>query len=140
MNAYSYQLREIDYKEEIDIENNTKTITNIYSKSWKKTTTELIKSFNKHIKNEKINILKFDCESVIKSLEFQQYLINHNIKFIHSIPCEHTSLSLINRLCRTIRNISFNINYELILTQNKMNIIINYYNNTINGRLTKIWM
>jgi len=33
MNVYSYQLREIDYKEEIDIENNTKTITNKYSKS-----------------------------------------------------------------------------------------------------------
>ena len=138
MKAYSYQLREIDYKEEIDIENNTKTITNKYSKSWKKTTTELIKSFNKHIKNEKINILKFDCESIIKSSEFQQYSINHNIKFIHSIPCAYTSLSLIDRLCITIRNISFNINYELILTQNKINIIINYYNNTRHEILTKI--
>ena len=61
MNSYLYQLREINYKEEIYIENNTKTITNKYLKSWKKTTTKLIKSFNKHIKNEKINILKFDC-------------------------------------------------------------------------------
>ena len=60
MKVYSYKLKEIDYKEEIDIENNTK-ITNKYLKSWKKTTTKLIKSFNKHLKNEKINILKFDC-------------------------------------------------------------------------------
>ena len=66
MNYYLYKLREIDYKEEIDIENNTKTITNRYSKSWKKTITKFIKSFNKHIKNEKINIFKFDSESIIK--------------------------------------------------------------------------
>ena len=33
MKVYLYQLREIDYKEEIDIENNTKTIINIYLKS-----------------------------------------------------------------------------------------------------------
>ena len=102
MKDYSYQLREIDYKEEIDIENKTKTIINKYSKSWKKTI-KLIKSFNKHIKNDKINILKFDSESVIKFSEFQQYLVNQNIKFIHSIPFTHTSLSLINRLCWTIK-------------------------------------
>ena len=35
MKDYLYKLREIDYKEEIDIENNTKTITNRYLKSLK---------------------------------------------------------------------------------------------------------
>ena len=134
--AYAYQLGEINYKEEIN--NGVEKIVYHYATKGKKTTSELIKAFNKHLLNEKINILKFDNENAIKSLEFQQFLKVHNIKFIKTIPNSHTSLSIIDRLCRTIRDIAFNLGYELILTQNQMNTILNYYNNTRHEGLTKI--
>ena len=136
--AYAYQLGKIDCKDEIDLVNGVEKIVYQYAIGGKKTTTELIKAFNKHLLNEKINILKFDGESAIKSLEFQQFLKDHNIKFIKTIPNSHTSLSIIDRLCRTIRDIAFNLGYELILTQNQMNTILNYYNNTRHEGLTKI--
>ena len=73
--AYAYQLGKIDCKDEIDLVNGVEKIVYQYAIGGKKTTTELIKAFNKHLLNEKINILKFDGESAIKSLEFQQFLI-----------------------------------------------------------------
>ena len=136
--AYAYQLGEINYKNEIDLVDGVEKIVYQYATKGKKTTSELIKAFNKHLLNEKINILKFDNESAIKSLEFQQFLKDHNIKFIKTIPNSHTSLSIIDRLCRTIRDIAFNLGYELILTQKQMNTILNYYNNTRHEGLTKI--
>ena len=136
--AYAYQLGKIDCKDEIDLVNGVEKIVYQYAIGGKKTTTELIKAFNKHLLNEKINILKFDGESAIKSLEFQQFLKDHNIKFIKTIPNSHTSLSIIDRLCRTIREIAFNLRCEPILTQNQMNTILNYYNNMRHEGLTKI--
>ena len=136
--AYAYQLGKIDCKDEIDLVNGVEKIVYQYAIGGKKTTTELIKAFNKHLLNEKINILKFDGESAIKSLEFQQFLKDHNIKFIKTIPNSHTSLSIIDRLCRTIREIAFNLGCEPILTQNQMNTILNYYNNMRHEGLTKI--
>lgn len=136
--AYAYQLGKIDCKDEIDLVNGVEKIVYQYAIGGKKTTTELIKAFNKHLLNEKINILKFDGESAIKSLEFQQFLKDHNIKFIKTIPNSHTSLSIIDRLCKTIREIAFNLRCEPILTQNQMNTILNYYNNMRHEGLTKI--
>ena len=136
--AYAYQLGKIDCKDEMDLVNGVEKIVYQYAIGGKKTTTELIKAFNKHLLNEKINILKFDGESAIKSLEFQQFLKDHNIKFIKTIPNSHTSLSIIDRLCKTIREIAFNLRCEPILTQNQMNTILNYYNNTRHEGLTKI--
>lgn len=136
--AYAYQLGKIDCKDEIDLVNGVEKIVYQYAIRGKKTTTELIKAFNKHLLNEKINILKFDGESAIKSLEFQQFLKDHNIKFIKTIPNSHTSLSIIDRLCKTIREIAFNLRCEPILTQNQMNTILNYYNNMRHEGLTKI--
>ena len=136
--VYAYQLGKIDCKDEIDLVNGVEKIVYQYAIGGKKTTTELIKAFNKHLLNEKINILKFDGESAIKSLEFQQFLKDHNIKFIKTIPNSHTSLSIIDRLCKTIREIAFNLRCEPILTQNQMNTILNYYNNMRHEGLTKI--
>ena len=136
--AYAYQLGKIDCKDEIDLVNGVEKIVYQYAIGGKKTTTELIKAFNKHLLNEKINILKFDGESAIKSLEFQQFLKDHNIKFIKTTPNSHTSLSIIDRLCKTIREIAFNLRCEPILTQNQMNTILNYYNNMRHEGLTKI--
>ena len=136
--AYAYQLGKIECKDEIDLVNGIEKIVYQYATGGKKTAEELMKAFNKHLQIERINILKFDGESAIKSPGFQQYLRQNNIKFINSIPNAHTSLSLIDRLCRTIRDIAFNLGYDLILTQNQMNEILNYYNNTRHEGLTKI--
>ena len=136
--AYAYQLGKIERKDEIDLVNGEEKIVYQYATGGKKTAEELMKAFNKHLQIERINILKFDGESAIKSPGFQQFLIQNNIKFVSSIPNAHTSLSLIDRLCRTVRDIAFNLGYDLILTQNQMNEILNYYNNTRHEGLTKI--
>ena len=107
--AYAYQLGKIECKNEIDLVNGIEKVVYQYATGGKKTADELMKAFNKHLQIERINILKFDGESAIKSPGFQQYLKQNNIKFINSIPNAHTSLSLIDRLCRTIRDIAFNL-------------------------------
>ena len=61
----------------------------------------------------------------------------NNIKFIPAIPGVHTSLSLIDRLCRTIRDIAFNLNYEGIYNQEQMNKVLNYYNQSRHETLTQ---
>ena len=134
--AYAYQLGEINIKEVNNIDENNKEITITYTTKGKKTTKELIKAFNEHIINSKINILRFDGEKAIDSKEFKEYLTNHNIKFIPTKPNVHSSLSLIDRLCRTIRDIAFNLNTH-IYTQDIMNRILNYYNNSRHETLTK---
>ena len=136
--AYAYQLGKIECKDEIDLVNGIEKVVYQYAIGGKKTADELMKAFNKHLQIERINVLKFDGESAIKSPGFQQFLIQNNIKFVSSIPNAHTSLSLIDRLCRTVRDIAFNLGYDLILTQNQMNEILNYYNNTRHEGLTKI--
>ena len=56
--------------------------------------------------------------------------------FIPAIPKSHTSLSLIDRLCRTIRDIAFNLNIEHISHQQIMDLILYYYNNSRHETLT----
>ena len=136
--AYAYQLGKIECKDEIDLVNGIEKVVYQYAIGGKKTADELMKAFNKHLQIERINVLKFDGESAIKSPGFQQFLIQNNIKFVSSLPNAHTSLSLIDRLCLTVRDIAFNLGYDLILTQNQMNEILNYYNNTRHEGLTKI--
>ena len=86
--------------------------------------------------NHKVNILRFDGEKAINSKEFQNYLEHNHIMFIPAIPKSHTSLSLIDRLCRTIRDIAFNLNVEHISHQQIMDLILYYYNNTRHETLT----
>ena len=50
-------------------------------------------------------------------------------------PLVITSLSLIDRLCRTIRDIAYNLNYEGIYSQLIMDKILNYYNRNSKKRL-----
>ena len=56
--------------------------------------------------------------------------------FKPAIPKSHTSLSLIDRLCRTIRDIAFNLNVEHITHQQIIDLILYYYNNTRHETLT----
>ncbi len=50
----------------------------------------------------------------------------------------HTSLALMDRLCRTIRYIAFNLNLKGIYNQEAMDLILYYYNNTAHDTLTKL--
>ena len=149
--AYAYQLGKINTTEIINVDENNKEYEMSYATKGRKTTDEIIKAFNRFIDDKRrennklrhtnikpVNILRFDGERAIGSKRFIEYLNNNNIKFIPSIPGIHTSLSLIDRLSRTIRDIAFNLNIEGIYTQEIMNKIINYYNNTRHETLTKI--
>ena len=136
--AYAYQLGEINIKETINVDNNNnKEYEMTYATTGKKTIRELLKAFEKFLNICPVNILRFDGERAIGSNEFKTYLTKKNIKFIPAIPGVHTSLSLIDRLCRTIRDIAFNLNYERIYTQEIMNKILNYYNNSRHETLTQ---
>ena len=96
------------------------------------------KAFNKHLETHSINLLRFDGERAINSEGFERYLRSKNIKYSPSIPGIHTSLSLIDRLCRTIRDIAFNLNIEIIPNQTTMNKILKYYNDARHEGLTNI--
>lgn len=120
-----------------DYGNNVYTIT--YSTTNKKTTTNLINVFNQFLNDidHKITSLRFDNESAVKSKQFQTMLRNNKIKFVPVVEGSHTSLSLIDRLCRTIRDISYNMGIK-ILTQNDINKVLNVYNNMYHSSLSKI--
>lgn len=148
--AYAYALNNVEIKpigEKNDYGSQEYTIT--YSTTNKKTTTNLINVFKQFLndidnkpkaripKESKITSLRFDNESAVKSKMFQTMLQNNKIKFIPVVEGSHTSLSLIDRLCRTIRDISYNMGIK-ILTQNDINKVLNVYNNMYHSSLSKI--
>ena len=110
-----------------------------YSTTNKKTTSNLINVFKQFLNDidHKITSLRFDNESAVKSKQFQTMLRNNDIKFIPVVEGSHTSLSLIDRLCRTIRDISYNMGIK-ILTQNDINKVLNVYNNMYHSSLSKM--
>lgn len=132
--AYAYALNNVEIK---PIGNQEYTIT--YSTINKKTTTNLINVFKQFLNDidHKITSLRFDNESAVKSKMFQTMLRNNGIKFVPVVEGSHTSLSLIDRLCRTIRDISYNTGIK-ILTQNDINKILNVYNNMYHSSLSKM--
>ena len=117
----------------------TEEYTITYSTTNKKTTSNLINVFKQFLNdiNHKITSLRFDNESAVKSKQFQTMLRNNGIKFIPVVEGSHTSLSLIDRLCRTIRDISYNMGIK-ILTQNDINKVLNVYNNMYHSSLSKM--
>ena len=138
--AYAYGLNNVKIEpldKENDYGNQEYTIT--YSTTNKKTTTNLINVFKQFLNDidHKITSLRFDNESAVKSKQFQTMLRNNGIKFIPVVEGSHTSLSLIDRLCRTIRDISYNTKIK-ILTQNDINKILNVYNNMYHSSLSKM--
>ena len=138
--AYAYQLNNISTKEIIDVDNE------IYEREVEidtkklKTTESLKNAFEKFYfdVSGEITSLRFDGESAIKSDVFQKYLSDKKIKFIPTIPKQHSSLSLIDRLSRTIRDMAYNMNVE-IYDQAMMDVILNYYNLSPHKTLTKIF-
>lgn len=103
-----------------------------------KTTVSLIKAFNKFLieSTHPVKYLRFDGETGINNDKFQSYLKENGIEFIPVLKDAHTSLSLINRLCRTLRDIAFNMNVDII-DQNIMNQVLDNYNNAPHKGLTE---
>ena len=148
--AYGYALNNVEIKP-IGEQNNygnqaegpgskgSQIYTITYSTTNKKTTSNLINVFKKFLNdsNHKDTSLRFDNESAVKSKEFQTMLRNNGIKFISVVEGSHTSLSLIDRLCRTIRDISYNMGIK-ILTQNDINKVLTVYNNMNHSSLSKM--
>ena len=135
--AYAYKLGEVDEKEIINVDVNQKEYEIKYASKGQKTINSLKKAFNKHLSKHKVNLLMFDGERAINSEGFKKYLQNKNITYVPSIPVTHTSLSLIDRLCRTIRDIVFNLNIDIILNQSIMNKVLRYYNEARHDTLTQ---
>ena len=136
--AYAYKLGNVDVKEVINIDDNQKEYEIKYATKGRKTINALKDAFNIHLKKHPINLLRFDGERAINSEGFKRFLSTKNIKYVPSIPGTHTSLSLIDRLCRTIRDIAFNLNIEIIPDQTTMNKILTYYNETRHEGLSKV--
>ena len=134
--AYAYQLGDVEVGRISNKDEYQNNYYIYYATKGMKTTDSLIKAFDQHLANHKVNILRFDGEKAINSKEFQNYLEQNHIMFIPAIPKSHTSLSLIDRLCRTIRDIAFNLNVEHISHQQIMDLILYYYNNTRHETLT----
>ena len=86
--------------------------------------------------NRRIDLLRFDGEKGVNSKEFKRILKKSKIEFVPIEPNQHTALSLIDRLCNTIRNIAFNLNIT-IRSNEDMNLILDYYNNAPHKTLTK---
>lgn len=137
--AYGYALNDVEIKKSQINDYGNQEYTIVYSTTNKKTTINLIDAFKKFLKdiNYKITSLRFDGESAIKSKMFQTLLQNYKIKFIPVIKDSHTSLGLIDRLCRTIRDISYNTRTK-ILTQKDIDKILDIYNNMYHSSLSKI--
>ena len=103
----------------------------------KKDVDSMIKAFDEIQKETKINILEFDGEKSISSTRFQNYLKRNNILFKPLKPGSHTSTGLMDRLCKTIRDIAFNMGADTI-DNNLMNKIIKIYNSAPHKTLTQI--
>lgn len=137
--AYAYALNNVEVKPIGRNDYGSQEYTITYSTTNKKTTSNLINVFKQFLNDvdHKITSLRFDNESAVKSKQFQTMLQNNKIKFVPVVEGSHTSLSLIDRLCRTIRDISYNLGIK-ILTQNDINKILNVYNNMYHSSLSKI--
>ena len=136
--AYAYQLGDITEKEIINVDDEKYERQIIASKTGLKTTVSLIKAFNKFLNDDHyaVRYLKFDGESGINNDKFQEFLAENNIKFIAVKKENINSLSLINRLCRTLRDIAYNMNINII-DQNMMNKVLDIYNNAPHKSITK---
>lgn len=138
--AYAYALNNVEIEPRGQTNDYGSQVYEIkYSTTNKKTTNNLINVFKQFLNDvdHKITSLRFDNESAVKSKQFQTMLRNNGIAFIPVVEGSHTSLSLIDRLCRTIRDISYNLGIK-ILSQKDIDKILNVYNNMYHSSLSKI--
>ena len=79
--AYAYQLGDVEIHKISNKDEYQNNYYIYYATKGMKTTESLIKAFNQHLANHKVNILRFDGEKAINSKEFQNYLQKH-MKYI----------------------------------------------------------
>ena len=130
----------------------------VFSKKDKKSSKQYLNALRAMIDNGmKVKYLSGDGEKAFNSTEAQQFYLTHGIVF-KSVPRQisgaypdymkleqnqgnktsplHSSLGLIDRVIRTIRNLAYNMNIGLI-TPNVMNEIVYQYNNAPHKTLSK---
>lgn len=137
--AYFYTLHDKEpTKTEIDVDEETTTETyDLLTKEALKDVNKMIKAFDEILKQTPIEILEFDGERAIGSARFKNYMKNKGIKYVPLEPKSHTSTALMDRLCRTIRDIAANMGYSFI-NNSGMKKIIDIYNNAPHKTLTKM--
>jgi hypothetical protein len=107
----------------------------------KPNTYEAIGEMDALLKQTKISYIICDKEPAWTSSEFRYYLNTKHItvKFDEAAT-NHTTLAILNRVCRTIRNMLYNMKIpQTQCTPNVMNYIINEYNSSPHTTLTKIF-
>ena len=97
---------------------------------------EIEKQIGRENPNKYLTLLRFDGERAINSIAFQNFLKRNNIKFVLVEKGQHSSNSVIDRLCNTIRNIAFNMNIVLD-SQEKLDLILDFYNNSPHKTLSQ---
>ena len=136
--AYGYQIGDFQILQTKD-----KQQVQLYSTKNRKDYESMNRAFEKFITQltlqyQNINILRFDGEKAINSKQFINYLKNYKIELVPAIPKQHTSLSIIDRLIRTLRDIAFNLGYDGIYDQNILDTILKYYNNSVHKTLSEV--
>ena len=121
----------------IDVDSQTENIQLKYSTQNRKSISVIKKAFENILNRNKISRIIFDGEPSIRSQEFKEFLETNNIEINDSKLLIRTSLSIIDRFCRTIRDMAFTMDLE-ILSQEDMDQIINLYNKCRHETLTRI--
>ena len=117
-----------------------------------KTATTSIKLLNELLKQTTIKHIMCDQEAAFLSKMFKDECRKHHIELVHYIKNDvkdvvhtteasrgiHTTLSLIDRLSRTIRRMNYNIGNDANINPNVMEILIQEYNNSPHKTLSDI--
>ena len=136
--VYAEQLGYTKVKKCIDVDMQKERIELKYTTKDRKSVDELIKAFDKILdKGAIIQDLKFDGEPAIRSKQFKDYLHNNFINLIDKKKQVGTSLCLIDRFCRTIRDMAFTSKTQL-LSQDDMDKLVNLYNRCRHKTLSDI--
>lgn len=124
----------------------TKTLTN------NKTTETAISQLKKLLEQTKIKFILCDQEAAFKSDDFHKLCSKNGIKIIHYIKNNikglietndtsrgnHGALSILDRLCRTIRRMNYNLDNSTDIPPNIMERLIQEYNNSTHKTLSDI--
>ena len=134
--VYAQQLGFTYVEKYIDVDLQNEHIKLKYNTKNRKSVQVIKKAFEIILQQTKIKGITFDGEPTIRSQEFNEFLKEHQIIINDHTTMVRTSLNLIDRFCRTIRDMSFTSNRE-ILTQEDMDEIIRMYNYCRHEGLTR---
>ena len=122
-------------------------------KNVKETAKEAIETMQKflHATGGNIRFLHSDQEQIWKSDEWKKFLQQNNIEHVFYVKNSfkniiethdktrgnHSTTSLVDRLIRTLRLMSYNLTHKSEIDPDLMNYLINEYNNSTHSTLTK---